>query len=170
MYFCIQELFWDSDRKSRQLRLIFDIKKFYPKYQELLWSEWCSFVPIKEWETFWNICVWFTKCNFFTSMNGIQPFPHLESKTPESKGKFWLNLFSPFLSVLELSICSKIAEKLENQNQIKSYFGKLIIDIPSDTFSCNLHLVFWVKIWYEQVPTFFYLLTQFCKITLPVFH
>ena len=118
MYFCIQELFWDSDRKSRQLRLIFDIKKFYPKYQELLWSEWCSFVPIKEWETFWNICVWFTKCNFFTSMNGIQPFPHLESKTPESKGKFWLNLFSPFLSVLELSICSKIAEKLENQNQI----------------------------------------------------
>ena len=49
---------------------------------------------------------------FFTSMNGIQPFPHLESKTPESNGKFWLNLFSPFLSVLELSICSKIAEKM----------------------------------------------------------
>ena len=49
---------------------------------------------------------------FFTSMNGMQPFPHLESKTPESNGKFWLNLFSPFLSVLELSICSKIAEKM----------------------------------------------------------
>lgn len=103
-------------------------------------------------------------------MNGIQPFPHLESKTPESNGKFWLNLFSPFLSVLELSICSKIAKKMAMKMKIKSYFGKLIIDIPPDTFSCNLHLAFWVKIWYEQIPTFFYLLTQFGKIALPAFY
>ena len=47
-----------------------------------------------------------------TSMKGMQPFPHRESKTPESNGKFWLNLSVILLSVSEFSIYSKIATQL----------------------------------------------------------